>query len=241
MGAPVSAQKAEHLGREGQRSKCEQSSPTASDVAGLFLVSDEGSLAALDTGATADSVYCWWLQRQNRLLGKKGRQKVSTCPSSARGRFRDGRLDDVRHAADFPACISGSQGNFAAFALDADIAELSRKGALEALGGQLDFLRDPLTLRKRGATIPARVDGVGRYLLGAVDFGADASRRVRGLVVLASDFEWTFTSKRPNFSNRQLHVPHAEDGPYQFEPLRAFTARRAAALGDASDGCPPDP
>ena len=187
MGAPVSAQKAEHLGCEGRRSKCEQSFPTTSDVAGLFLVSVEGSarpirmwLLALDTGATADSVYCYWLQRQNRLLGKKGRQKVSTYPASARGRFGDGRLGDVRHAADIPACISGSQGNFAAFALDADIAEFLRKGALEALGGQLDFLRDLFTLRKHGVTIPARVNGAGRYLLGAVVFLADAPRRVRG-------------------------------------------------------------
>ena len=34
-------------------------------------------------------------------------------------------------------------------------------------------------------------------------------------------------------------VPWAADGLYQFDPPRTFTARKAIALGDASDGCLP--
>ena len=69
------------------QSECEQSSSTTLDVGGLALVSDEDSVVALDTGAAANLVCLRWLEHHNRLLEKKGRQKVATFPSSARSRF----------------------------------------------------------------------------------------------------------------------------------------------------------
>ena len=41
--------------------------------------------------------------------------------------------------------------------LDADIPAFLRNGAVGALGGQLDFPRDALVLRKQGVAIPLRV------------------------------------------------------------------------------------
>ena len=91
-----------------------------------------------DTGATANLVRFRWLKPHNRLSVKKRRQKVSTCPRAGRHRFGDARHGDARRAADIPAGIAGNQGKLATFVLDADIPSLLRKGALEALGGQLD-------------------------------------------------------------------------------------------------------
>ena len=67
----------------------------------------------------------------------------------------------VRFAADTPVGISGCRRKFTAFALEAEIPALSREGATEALGGQLDFSRDVLTLRKQGADIPPKVNQTG--------------------------------------------------------------------------------
>ena len=54
------------------------------------------------------------------------------------------------------------KAKFTAFALDAEIPASSRKCAMEALGGQLDFSRDVLALRKQGVTISLRVNRTGR-------------------------------------------------------------------------------
>ena len=45
-----------------------------------------------------------------------------------------------------------------------------RKGALETLRGRLDFVRDILTIRNRGADIPMKVNELGRYVLSVVAF-----------------------------------------------------------------------
>ena len=71
---------------------------------------------------------------------------------------------------------------------DADIPAVFFKGAFERLGGHLDFSRDPLTLQKQGVAIPLRVTRVARYILSVAGFGKDASRQVRGPVVLAACF-----------------------------------------------------
>ena len=56
MEGPVSAQEAEHLGGEEAKSEFEQCSSNTLDEGGVFSVSDEDSAAALDAGATANSV-----------------------------------------------------------------------------------------------------------------------------------------------------------------------------------------
>ena len=91
-----------------------------------------------------------WLERHNRLPEEEGGPEVSTYPSSALLRSGDGRLNEVRHAAHIPPSIAGNKGKFAAFVLDADIPALLRKGAMEAMSGQLDFSRDVSVLRNKG-------------------------------------------------------------------------------------------
>ena len=62
---------------------------------------------------------------------------------------------------------------------------LLRKGALEALGRQLDFCRNFLTLNKMGVDVRLRVNGAGYYVLSVAPFGGggakhrDAGRRNR--------------------------------------------------------------
>ena len=102
------------------------------------MVSQEDSAVVLDTGARANLVRFSWLQRHNRILERRGIPRVTTYPSQARFRFVYGRLGEVRYAADIPVGIAGNTGMFTASVLEADIPALLRKGAMEALGGQLD-------------------------------------------------------------------------------------------------------
>ena len=133
-------------------------------------------------------------------------------------RFRDGCLGEVRHADDIPAGIAGNTGNFTASAPDAEIPALLRKGALVALGGQLDFPRDGLALRKQGVQIPRRMNTTGHYILCVFDFGKDASGKVRGPVASASYFVLASTEKRRDLPNGGHQLPYAEDGSNPFEP-----------------------
>ena len=57
----------------------------------------------------------------------------------------------MKHAADIKVGTAGRKGAFMAIALEAEIPALLRKGALEALGAQLDFENDVLSLLRRGA------------------------------------------------------------------------------------------
>ena len=114
--------------------------------------------------------------------------------------------------------IAGSLGKLSAFALDAEIPALLRKGATEALGGQSDPPRDMSNLRKRVVAILLRVNRIGYFILGAVNFREDASMQVRGPVVSASRLERAFTNKCPNFPDGRFHLPSTEDGLYRLEP-----------------------
>ena len=80
-----------------------------------------------------------WLARHNRILDRRGNPRVTTYPSQAGFCLGDGRHGQEHHAADFPAGVAGHRGMFTAFALEADIPALLRKGAMEALGGQWGF------------------------------------------------------------------------------------------------------
>ena len=100
-----------------------------------------------------------------------GIPQVSTYPTSARSKFGDRRLGNVRHAADINVGIAGRRGAFAAFALEANLPALLRGGALEALGGQSDFARVVLTIQSHGADIPLYGNVMGRYILAAVASG----------------------------------------------------------------------
>ena len=60
----------------------------------------------------------------------------------ARFKFGDGREGEVKHATDIKVGVAACKGAFTAFAPDADIPDLLREGAWEALGGQLNFDSD---------------------------------------------------------------------------------------------------
>ena len=117
------------------------------DLGDLFLVPREDSVVALNTSTAANIVRFSWLAYRNRILEGRGAPRVSTYHSKARFRFGDGRLGEVRHAADILVGVAADKGKFAAFALDADIPAFLRKGAIEALGWQLEFPRGSLVLR----------------------------------------------------------------------------------------------
>ena len=106
--------------------------------------------------------------------------------------------------------------------LGAGIAALARNGASEALGGQLGFSRDMLTLRKQGAHSSLKVNGTGKYILSVVDLGTDPPRKVRSPVASASYFELVFANGRPNLPNDGLRPPDRGDGLFQFEPPMYF-------------------
>ena len=172
---PVSAQKADHIGDGDTEGESVQSFATTMDKGELFLVSQESSVALLDTGATANLAFSRRLARHNRILDRYGIERVFTCSSKATFRLGGRRLGEVRHAADIPVGIAGNKGKFAAFALNADIPALLRKGAMEALGGQLDFLRGSLVLRRQGVEIPLAVNRAGHYILSVVELRKDPS------------------------------------------------------------------
>ena len=96
----------------------------------------------LGTGAAANLSRLRLLEHHNRILEQRGYRKVSTCPSPTSFRFGDGRQGEVRRAADTPVGAEGSKGKFTASVLDTDSPALLRKGALEALGPQLEPPRD---------------------------------------------------------------------------------------------------
>ena len=111
------------------------------------MLAESDSIAVSDTGAGPNLVCFSLLQPHNRILRREESPRVSTQLASARFRSGDGGLGEGRRAADTPVGIAGNKGEFAAFALEADIPALLRKGALEARGGRLDFSRDISTLR----------------------------------------------------------------------------------------------
>ena len=150
---------------------CEQSFSITLESGGQFSVMDADSVAVLDTGATANLVRLKWLGHHNEILGRWGVPRPENDPACTRCRCGDGRLGEARCAADISLGIAGNRTKFTAFAVEADIPALLRKGAMGALGGQLVVSRDISTLRKQGADNPTRLDNLGPDVLSAVSFG----------------------------------------------------------------------
>ena len=143
---------------------------------------------------------------------------------------------------DIPVGISGNEGKITAFALDADIPTLLRKGAGETLGGQLGFSRDALELGKQGAAIPPPREQdwplfpwCDRFRRGRIDESARSCGF--GLIFRMG----LILHKSPNLPHGGLREPYTEDGSYQSDPPRTFSARKAVTLGDSMDSCLSDP
>ena len=120
-GAPVSGRMADQAVNKGECGERELSFSTAMDFGGLFVLTESGSVAFSAAGATANLVFPGCLGRHRRILKRRGRPRVSTYPTSARFRFGDGRVGDVRHSADIAGGFAGNEGESAAFALEADM------------------------------------------------------------------------------------------------------------------------
>ena len=90
------------------------------------------------------------MQHHNEIWERKGAPCGEFYLACARLKSGDGRLGEVRCAADIPAGIAGNPGKFTASVLDASTLALLRRGAPEALGGHLDFSRNISALRKQG-------------------------------------------------------------------------------------------
>ena len=100
------------------------------DLGELLLASRKDSAVASDTGAAANLVSFKWSAQQNRILERYGIPRAHTYFSRTRFRFGDGRLGDVRPAADIPVWIGSYKGARTAFAQDAGIPALFRKSAM---------------------------------------------------------------------------------------------------------------
>ena len=108
-----------------------------------------------------------------------GLEKAVPYPSSSRLKFLGGGIGEVKHAADIKVGIAGCKGAFAAYALGAETPALLCKGALEALGAQLDFEKDTLSPLRHGVRVPLRVNAMGHYIVSVVEFGPGRMWRPR--------------------------------------------------------------
>ena len=201
----------------------------------------EGGAVCPDIGSTANLVRFRRVAHSNSLFAKMGLPRIMTYGALANLKFRDGRMDDVRYAADISADIAGAKDNFAAVALAADLPALLRKGALGALRGKLDFSWYSLTFGFRGWEFPS-----WSMIWGAT---CRASRILMGVVAIEHAtpvfrppwVEVAFSRMRLNPACGGIRLPFAGDGMCSFTPSRTFSACKAATLGAARDGALSDP
>ena len=186
------------------------------------MVSRASSVVVLDTGATANLVCRAWVANRNLFLGELGMEKVRLYPSAARFKFGDGRIGEVQYAANITVGIAGRKGTFTAFVMDAEIPALLRKGALEALGAQLDFAKDTLLLERHGICVPLGLNAMGHYIMSVAEFGRGGTKRTRGPQFSASYFEWPLMDQRPDLSDGGLHLPMKESGLLRFSTPRSL-------------------
>ena len=123
------------------------------ELGGQLAASQSESAVVLETGTTADLVCYKRLGNRHLFSGKQGFAEAAPYTSAAQFKFGDGRIGEVKRAADFKVVNAGCQGAFAKFVLGAEIPALLRKGALEALGAQLDFEKDTLPLLRHGVCV----------------------------------------------------------------------------------------
>ena len=76
----------------------------------------------------------------------------------------------MKHAAGIKVGSAACKGAFTPCVLDAEIPTLLCKGALEALGDQLDFEEDALSLLRHGVCVPLGVNAMG-HIVSVVEVG----------------------------------------------------------------------
>ena len=80
-----------------------------------------------------------WLKQHTVLDQRNGSPAADARFAKAKFKFGDGSLEGTCLAADVPLGIVAHLGKFVAFSAKAGISALLRRGALEALGGKLEF------------------------------------------------------------------------------------------------------
>ena len=98
---------------------------------------------------------------------------------------------------------------------------------MESLGGQLDFMRGALILRRQGVKISLGVSRVGHHIMIAVDFCDGPSWSAPRCPEASGSFPHS-VQKAPDLSDGGPHSPYTPDGPYPLETPLAFAARKAA-------------
>ena len=107
---------------------CEHPFSATPDADCQFVFEETGSAAVLAARATASVLCSRRSGRHNRISAQNEFPQLSTYPGCARFKFGDGRLGEVRCAADNPVGIAGTTGKLTAFATEADIPALLRRG-----------------------------------------------------------------------------------------------------------------
>ena len=121
METPPVAQGPGQSARDGGDSVREQAFSTTLDLGARFLFEGTNSLVAFGARAAADLVCFRPLARRPRVLECKGFARVSAYPACARFEGGDGRLDEVRHAANIPVGNAGINGEFSSRVEEAGI------------------------------------------------------------------------------------------------------------------------
>ena len=140
--------------------------------------------------------------------------------SPARAKFEcgNGRMEEIRLAADAPVGMAGRRGNFATTLVGAGILALSRKGAWESL---------------------CELGGAG--CLGAFDYeysrplflaSTDGLPASCGTTQSVSRFTWDDEALRPTMLNGGASFPDAAVGLYQWGTPRHFDVCKAVLLKD---------
>ena len=102
------------------------------EIGGQLVCVRDDSVVALDTGATTNFVRLKRLDNRDSYEQKMRPPKVIPLPTRARSIFGDGRVGEVRYAADIKVGIAGCRGTFTALVFKAEIPALLRKGARDA-------------------------------------------------------------------------------------------------------------
>ena len=122
---------------------------------------DAGSVAALDSGATANLVCLKWVGRRKSILECLGVPRAEALPAYASFKLGDGRLGEVHCAAATPSVTVSSCGEFTSFAPESDRPASMRRGALGALGGRSDFARNVSASSEQWVYFPLKLNGMG--------------------------------------------------------------------------------
>ena len=123
-----------------------------------------GILAALGTGATANSAPFKWPGRRNSVFKHFGAPPAQPRLAKARLKFGNWRIGEVRYAPDISVEIAGGRRVIPAVLHD---------GEPGAPGGQLDLFRNALTLGRLGVDAPLKVNGIGHYVSSMASLGKE--------------------------------------------------------------------